>query len=114
MIWSWDLSATLGWGDGSKPGSWIQRLQDSGHSTMLGGSGSCVEPASGLEHSARRLGSVYEGHFWHVQDELALCNPGLLVTWQPNIWCNSERANGVHLHVSQLLAGASPADPKNV
>ena len=102
MIWSWDLSATLGWADGSTPGSWTQRLQASGHSTMLGGSGSCVEPASGLEHSARPLGSVYEGHFWHYQNKLALCNPGLLVTWHPS-WDISECDHNIHTRVSQLL-----------
>lgn len=31
----------------------------------------------------RPLGSVFEGHFWHGQNELALCEPGLLITWQP-------------------------------
>lgn len=103
MIWSWDLSATLGWADGSKPGSWIQRLQTANLSTALGGNVSCGDPAGGPEHCARPLGSVFESHFPHVQNELALCDPGLLVTWQPKKWYSSDSDNGVNLHISQLL-----------
>ena len=110
MIWSWDLSATLGWANGSSPGSWIQRCETTGLLADAGGGTDLAAPDADAEDCARPLGSI---HSWftgytHMQTEIAMCNPGMLIAWQPRHFTEEQNAGGdyvdsVRLHVTQLV-----------
>ena len=110
MIWSWDLSATLGWADGSSPGSWIQRRETAGLLADAGGGTDLAAPNANAEDCARPLGSIHSWNtgFSHSQTDIAMCDPGMLITWQP-VHFREEQDGGmdyvesVRLHVTELV-----------
>ena len=109
MIWSWDLSATLGWADGSTPGSWIERAEAAGLLAEAGGGIDLAAPGGDAEDCARPLGSIHKGSFVYIhgQTEIDMCDPGMLITWQPVLFKEEQEAENwydesVRLHVSLL------------
>ena len=102
MIWYWNLSATLGWAHSSAPGSWIKRLDTAESSRMACGSGHARHPEP--EECSRPLGSIHRGSFRSDQSGLLLCNPGMLVTWQPVMYIKEQEEEEHYVIVSTCMS----------
>ena len=105
MVWSWDLSATLGWADGSTPGSWIKRREAAGLPADAGGGIDLAASDGDAEDFARPLGSIHSQSFifTHQQTEISMCDPGMLITWQPVLYGQQQKSENVRLHIIQMI-----------